>query len=161
MSHLLPGLEKTWKSRNFASQHISLTAGLADLVTVALGYGPQDRQKHLSGWLEPSAGRRAVALPTACLLLSFSFLKGFRKLQRFHDIFSPFFKAQLKIKRVLKPSPAHEVECVGVILTNTWGCKASWGSWHPWSWHVSPGELTDVFSFSSFFLCNVVKEQTR
>lgn len=94
MSHLLPGLEKTWKSRfascgHFELPHTSPAPGQADLMIVVPGHGLEDRQRHLSGCLEPSAGRRAVALPTACLLHSFLFLKDFRKLQRFREISPP------------------------------------------------------------------------
>lgn len=121
MSHLLPGLEKACQSRSascghFELPHTSPAPGQADLMIVVPGHGLEDRQRHLSGWLEPSAERRAVALPTACLLHSFLFLKDFRKLQRFREISlspppPPFLESMAKYKESIetKPSPQSRV----------------------------------------------------
>lgn len=76
LSVLLLGLEETWQNRSACCGHFVLSCtspapGQADLVTVVPGCGLEPRQRYLSGWLEPSAGRRAMALPAACLPLGF------------------------------------------------------------------------------------------
>lgn len=93
--------------------------------------------------------------PPSCLLApQLSLSQGLQEaaeILRF--FFSPFLKVWLKIKGVLKPSPAQKAECVGVMQTNTWGCEASWGSWHP--------SGRNVLSFYSLLLWHLVNEHTR
>lgn len=158
MLHLLPSLEKTWQSRSASHWHFALpraspAPGQADSMTIVPGCGLEDRQRYLPGWLEPSAGGGLwpSQLPACSSALSFSRASG--SCRDSEVVSSPFLKVWLKIKRVVKPSPAHEAECVGVMLTNTWGCEASQGSWHPSGRHV--------FSFSSFFLWHLFKEHMR
>lgn len=72
-----------------------------------------------SSWAEPEHGPAPYWKCTSALGLRPSQLSLSQGLQEAAEVlrffFSPFLKVWLKIKGVLKPSPAQKAECVGVM----------------------------------------------